>query len=131
MVTEEMVNANDLREQLIGILYMLIYFTSAVFYIRWFKSCYSNLGKRTITNEKESMAIWGWIIPIISLFKPYQMMKEMWTDTSLKIRLKEPSYKEKATTIIGFCWFLWLVTNVIGNCIFKFAFMTAHVNHFN
>tara|TARA_R110002049_G_scaffold2511_8_gene18414 strand:+ start:742 stop:1356 length:615 start_codon:yes stop_codon:yes gene_type:complete len=130
LVTEEMASSNDLREQVIGIVYTVIYLTSAVVYIRWFKSAYSNLAKRTVTNEKVSMAIWGWIIPFISLFKPYQMIKEMWTDTSLQIRLKEPDYQQKDTSILGFWWFLWLITNVIGNFIFKYAFKSETIQDY-
>ncbi len=121
LVTQEAADANDLREQIISIIYLVAYLTSAVFFIRWFRNAYLNLSKRTVINSSISMAIWGWIIPIVSVFKPYQIMKEMWTDSCLKIRLKEPAYAEPSTTIIGLWWFFWLVTNVIGNNIFKYT----------
>lgn len=121
-VSQESAEANDLREQIIGIVYTIVYLISAFFFIRWFRSAYINLSKRTIINSSISMTIWGWVIPIVSVFKPYQIMKEMWTDSSLQIRLKEPTYVMPSTTIIGVWWFFWLVTNVIGNYIFKYAF---------
>lgn len=129
-ITEEMVASNDLREQVVSIIYLMIYITSAVFFIRWFKSAYSNLAKRSITNEKESMAIWSWFIPFISLYKPYLMMKEMFTDSSLKIRLKDQNYKEKDTDILGFWWFLWISTNIIGNFIFRANLKSETVEDF-
>ncbi len=129
-VSQESANANDLREQIIGIIYTVAYLTSAVFFIRWFRNAYLNLSKRTVINSSISMAIWGWIIPIISVFKPYQIMKEMWTDSSLKIRLKDPDYIEPSTTIIGVWWFFWLVTNVVGNYILKYTFKSETITDY-
>lgn len=42
-VTDSAIEANDTREQIIGLIYILALLTSAIFFIQWFRRAYYNL----------------------------------------------------------------------------------------
>ncbi|GAA4757323.1 MULTISPECIES: DUF4328 domain-containing protein [Flavobacterium] len=112
---------NDLRQSILGILYILVYITSVVFFIRWFRRAYYNLHtKIDHLSHSEGWAAGSWFIPFICLYRPYQIMKEMYTETvdyledqNKKIGNQYYSY------FIGFWWTLWIISNFLGRIYFK------------
>ena len=121
-VTEQMLNLNDTREQSVGILYLIVFIISAITFIQWFRRAYYNLSIRTNCNHSEAWAAGSWFVPIISLYRPYQIMKEMWDKTTNLIKSRTSDYTEANTTIIGLWWTLWIVTNFIGQYVNKIGF---------
>lgn len=129
-VTEQMLNSNDTREQIIGILYLIIFITSAVTFIQWFRRAYYNLNVRTNCSHSEGWAAGSWFVPIISLFRPYQIMKEMWGKTTNLIKSKTSDIVENSTMIIGLWWTLWIISNYIGKYVLKTAFKAESIENF-
>lgn len=123
-VSDDMINANDTREQIIGILYLIASIASIVFFILWFRRAYYNLNIRSSNTEhNESWAVYSWFVPIISIYRPYQIMKEMWTKTSISIaRQNKSTIVDNSTYIISIWWTLWIISNYIGKNILKRAF---------
>ncbi|AWH74250.1 hypothetical protein DCS32_08770 [Dokdonia sp. Dokd-P16] len=121
-VTEQALNANDTREQIVAILYTIIFITSTVTFIQWFRRAYYNLNIRTKTNHTDGWAAGSWFVPIISLYRPYQIMKEMWKKTTRLIKAKDSNYLDSNTTVIGLWWTLWIVSNYVGNYVLKSIF---------
>ncbi len=129
-VTDQMLNSNDTREQIIGILYLIVFIISAVTFIQWFRRAYFNLNIRTNCNHSEGWAAGSWFVPIISLYRPYQIMKEMWDKTTNLIKSKTSDYAENSTMIIGLWWTLWIVSNYIGKYVLKSAFKAETIENF-
>lgn len=129
-VTEQMLSSNDTREQIIGYLYIVIFIISAFTFIQWFRRAYYNLNIRVNCNHSDSWAAGSWFVPIISLFRPYQIMKEMWTKTSQLLKSKNPDYFETSTIMIGLWWTLWIVSNYIGKYVLKSAFKSETIENF-
>jgi len=71
--------ANDMRVTILALIYMVAYITSAVMFIRWFRRAYFNLHQvaRVLTHS-EGWAAGAWFVPIVNLFRPYQIMKELY-----------------------------------------------------
>ena len=46
-VTDDALNSNDLRVQLLAILYLIVYLIAAITFIQWFRRAYFNLATRT------------------------------------------------------------------------------------
>ena len=68
-ITEEEISSNDLRQQLLGIGYLLVFVISAITFIQWFRRAYYNLGTRLTDLEyKDSWAAGCWFVPVISLY---------------------------------------------------------------
>ncbi|MBB4036727.1 hypothetical protein GGR21_002633 [Dysgonomonas hofstadii] len=61
----------------------LMPFFMIIMFIRWFRRAYLNLG--IITNEcfhDDSWAVKGWFVPVLNLYIPYQIMKELYDKTN-------------------------------------------------
>ena len=115
--------ANDLREQVIGIIYLIAYIISAITFIRWFRRAYYNLHKKVdYLSNTEGWAAGAWFVPIISLFRPYQIMKEMYVRTKdLLIENGIEIRENLSTNILGIWWTLWIISNILGQISFRFS----------
>lgn len=81
-IDEDKAYANDLRQGIIGLLQTGLYITSIIVFLNWFRRAYGNLHRLKLRlNHSETMAVWAFFIPIIFLFRPYQIMKEIWSST--------------------------------------------------
>ncbi len=99
-----------------GILYTAIYIGSAVTFIMWFRRAYYNLHQlRGNLSYGEGWAAGGWFVPIMNLFIPYRIMKELYVVTNnifsqdlqtCTIRLK--------TDYLGWWWALWIITGILS-----------------
>lgn len=115
-ISTEAANANDLREQAIAIIYLVAYIISAIMFIRWFRRAYYNLSLRAKRlSYSDGMASGAWFIPVVNLFRPYKIMKEMYEETSTLLFTKniQPE-KELETTRIGWWWALWIFCGILG-----------------
>lgn len=122
-ITQDVADRNDLREQMIGIVHLIIFITSAVFFIQWFRRAYFNLHVRTDnTNYSDGWAAGSWFVPIISLFRPHQIMKELDYDTSELLEKATGKEVKSNATIITTWWTLWIITNYFGNYLFRRMF---------
>lgn len=130
-VPDDVLTANDLREQIIGVLYTIAMITSAVFFIQWFRRAYYNLQVRTGNCEhSEGWAAGSWFVPIISLFRPLHIMKELDAKTSRLIGSATGKVVPTNGVVIGFWWALWIITNYIGNYVFKMAFKEDTIENY-
>ena len=55
---------------------------SAVAFIRWMRRAYYNLTTLGVGVEYvDSWAVGAWIVPVVSLYRPYTIMREVWQRT--------------------------------------------------
>ncbi|MDR0666202.1 MAG: DUF4328 domain-containing protein [Campylobacteraceae bacterium] len=81
-ISPEAADANDNREQIIGIFCLIAYIISAVTFIMWFRRAYYNLHQEADSLlYAEGWAAGSWFIPIINLYRPYKIMKELYVKT--------------------------------------------------
>ncbi len=120
--SEQEAEANDLRQGIVGLFQSGLYITSVVLFLNWFRRAYGNLhriGIKTLEHS-ETMAVWSFFIPIISLYRPYKIAKEIAIETRNKLTEIIPDIKTKLNlSILGFWWALFLITNYIGQFAFK------------
>jgi hypothetical protein len=116
-------NANDLRQQIIGIIYLASLVVSATLFIRWFRRAYYNLHCRVNhLRHEETAARTYWFIPILSLIEPYKITKEMFFATEFYLKKNIENYKSLTTTHnINLWWTFWVITSILGNIIFRMS----------
>lgn len=104
------INANDDRQQLISILYLITMFVSVVTFILWFRRAYYNLHQRAETlSYTEGWAAGSWFVPFLNLVRPYKIMTEMYRETETLLFRKSGYIAPYYGTFIGAWWALWIV----------------------
>lgn len=119
--TEEEANASDLRQSVIGLIQITLYITSVFLFLYWFRRAYANLKKIGINlKHDDNMTIWSFIIPIISLYRPFQIACEIAEKTEIKIREVDNRYRAAAdSTILIVWWILYLIKTFLGQISFR------------
>ena len=129
-ISTETATANDTREQIIGIIYLIAYIISAVTFIQWFRRAYYNLHLRVNhLSQTEGWAAGSWFVPIVSLYRPYQIMKELYQETRELLVKKGLSINENFSTgFLGWWWTLWIINNAIGQFIFRYSMKAESID---
>ncbi|NPA45519.1 MAG: DUF4328 domain-containing protein, partial [Chlorobi bacterium] len=130
IISVQVANANDTREQIVAIVYLIVFFISGITFIKWFRRAYYNLGVRTKTNYTEGWAAGAWFVPIISLFRPVQIMNELWDKTSKLISEKTNTPTTSRPVIIGIWWALWILSHFIGRYVLKLGMKAETIDDY-
>lgn len=117
----EAAEANDLRQQVVAIIYLLIFILSGVMFISWFRRAYANLHKRVSGLEHQEVhAAWCWFIPILNLFRPYQIMMELYRRTDQYLSERRPDYQPALDyQKVGWWWGFWVLSSILGQIVFR------------
>jgi|JI7StandDraft_1071085.scaffolds.fasta_scaffold00731_10 hypothetical protein len=109
---KEDVNIFELFDLLIAIIRFFAMVASTVLFILWFRRAYFNLHLLVPNLEhKEGWAAGGWFVPILSLFIPYQIMRDLFNHSLRLLNLKgNTTYEYVDTKIVGGWWALYLVS---------------------
>jgi hypothetical protein len=126
--TEAEGQANDSRQQVIGILQVVLYFLTAVFFGRWIYRAQHNvraLGAAGLA-VSPGWAVGYFFVPVVNLWKPYQAMKELWRAS------KDPAAWQgvSVASILPLWWTLWLGSNVLGQVSFRLAMSADTLDDF-
>jgi hypothetical protein len=117
-VSSEAIEANNNRELAIGTFYSIASLISAVTFIMWFKRAYHNLHQKADSLlYTEGWTIGSWFVPIINLYRPYRIMKELYVKT--KELLEKGGFLASYTTsYVNLWWAFWIISAFIGSFIF-------------
>jgi len=121
-------DASDQRQQFVGIIYLIVFVVSGFLILRWIHRANYNARQLGGENMKFSpgWSIGYYFIPILTLWRPYQAMKEIWKVS------KEPSDWELQDTgaILPLWWFLWLISSVLGQLVFRLSLRAEELQEF-
>jgi len=129
-ISTETATANDTREQMIGIIYLIVYVISAVTFIQWFRRAYFNLHQKvTYLAHTEGWAAGSWFVPIVSLYRPFQIMKELYQETKELLIEKGINVNSNFTTSsLGWWWTLWIINTIIGQFVFRYSMKAESID---
>lgn len=115
MDVDETLLTSDIANAVIGLAQFPLAIFIAITFLRWVYRANKNLHILSSIPMAFSPG-WsiGWyFIPIANLFKPYQAMKEIW--------LVAHRGGEKGIAILGWWWFLWLVSSSLARLAMRIA----------
>ena len=110
-----MAESNDSRQAIVGVLYLATFLVTVVTFLMWQYRVRKNADYIGITGLRFSPAwvVGWWFVPIMSLFRPYQVMKEMWQ--SNYHNRYEQNENSEVSGLIGWWWGLFLLGEFISN----------------
>lgn len=114
--TDEELDFNDSLVGLASLLYVAVNIACIVYFLKWMRRLYAN-GERAKLKMQQSdkMVIWNFFIPIVSLFRPYQMMVEISNkmDSVIK-RVSNTFVRPSVEGILGLWWTMFIVNNILS-----------------
>lgn len=114
---QEQADAFDRRQQMFGILYLLVFVITGITFLTWINRANKNCRNFGAKNMKftSGWSIGYYFVPFLNLYKPYQAMKEIW-----KISKNPQNWEnEKGSWLLVTWWWLWLVNGFISYATFK------------
>ena len=122
------IEMNDIRVGIISLVYFVVYITSVVTFIRWFRRAYYNLHNRGNASYEEGWAAGAWFVPIISLFRPYRIMQEL--DDKMAALIEKHSSKKikQSSVLIGLWWAWWVISNIYANITLRISWNAETLN---
>lgn len=112
--TIEEATSNDNRQQAIAIFFIIALIASMITFIRWFRRAYFNLHVRAKTLQYSvDDALWCWFIPILNFFRPYNIMKDMYT-ASEELHYQRKNFVPSPLnhSLMGFWWAFWVLSRI-------------------
>ena len=127
-ISTEAAEANDTREQIIGVISIVLYLISIVTFIQWFRRAYFNLHQKiSDLSYSEGWAAGAWFVPIINLFRPYQIMNELYEKTR-RLFLVRGVNTNLSTNFLGIWWALRIINLIAGQFIYRYSMKAEFVD---
>lgn len=110
-ISQQAASTNQIRQTAISIVNSLLILTSLVVFLMWVYRAYENLTNLKITslNFTPGWAIGYWFVPIMSLFKPHTVMREIWEETQGYKYSYEEKHNIQPPTLVSIWWALNLI----------------------
>ena len=108
----------DAHQELLGRLQLAARILGGIAFLTWFHAAHKNLaagGLRKLSYTP-GWAVGGFFVPILSLFRPYQVMGEVWRGSSyLAAPGDTSSWREKRESpLVGVWWGCYVVAQITG-----------------
>ncbi len=111
-------DAIDARQSLMGIFQLVTRIAGAIVFLNWFHAAHKNLGSRGLERltYNPASAVWAFFIPILSLFRPYQVMTEVAKGSAyLAGEGRADSWRgAREGPLVALWWGLFLAANLTG-----------------
>jgi hypothetical protein len=124
--------ANDSRQFMIAVVRIPVLAATMIAFFTWFYRSHKNLGPLGATGLKYSpgWAIGGFFVPILSLYRPLQVMREVWNgstpepSTALSTSGVFSHYGDEQTPgKVKWWWGLFLVSALLGQLTFRLSLL--------
>jgi heme/copper-type cytochrome/quinol oxidase subunit 3 len=109
--TDAEVTANDNRQATLGLVQLALVVAGAVVFIRWMYAAYWNLDVVAPAERRYAAgwAIGSWFVPIMNLFRPKQMINDIWRAGG-----RDPKDAQPGWLLLAW-WTLWLLSSFVVN----------------
>jgi Domain of unknown function (DUF4328) len=107
-VTDSEIDSSDTRQAAIGGLQGLAFIAGAVVFIVWMHGAYKHLDPAE-RRYGAGWAIGGWFVPILNLWRPKQIVNDIWRAGGRDASDKEPGW------LLLSWWLIFLVANWAAN----------------
>src|ERR1044072_652915 len=108
---------------LLGILELMIYLTTVVFFCMWLYRSYNNLrafDQWGVPDYSAGLAVGSFFIPFVNLVLPYRCVREVWQKSGLagEDRFSAPD----PPASFPLWWMFWILASVVGQISIRVSF---------
>lgn len=108
-LTDQTISTSELSLGLASLVYLVVFIFTAIAFIKWSRRAFYNLQRSTTgLRYTEDWAAAAWFVPLLNLFRPYQIMRELYARTMQLVG------STAGAAHIGWWWALWITTSVLG-----------------
>jgi hypothetical protein len=121
-VPEAQITANDTRHRMIALFQFISFVVTVIAWLTWQHRAYGllSLASSIPTTFTPGWAIGWWFVPFANVFRPYQVMKEMWLRSAATDGGGTVDGLE-APNVIKWWWGSWLIAGFVANTSFRMA----------
>ena len=106
-------DSDDLRQLVVTGVAFVAFVAAAVFFLRWFRRAYANLGPLGSTPRfAKGWAIGGWFVPILWYWRPKQLANDIWNGSDPSVRSLHITRTGGAALLNGW-WAAWIVAGFV------------------
>ena len=107
--------ANDARQQAIGIVQLLTFIVTAIVWLVWLSRAYANLGAVGTRTSRftRGWAVGYWFVPFVNLVRPYQIILDLWL-RSERLNVDDSVANLPRPAIISWWWGVYLLSGFAG-----------------
>jgi hypothetical protein len=118
--------ANDARQRIIGVVYFVAFVVTVVVFGCWIHRASSNVRALGASGMEftPGWAVGYYFIPIACFWKPFQAMREIWKASKNPLHW----YDQPTDQILGWWWFGWITSNVLGQIDFRMSMAASTVS---
>lgn len=124
-VTDDEADASDTRQGVIGAVQFLVYAATAFVFIRWFRRAYRNLAPLGAerTRYKSWWTIAGWFIPIWNVFRPKQLLNDIWRGSDPRLPSRTDAWRDgDVPGLFLLWWLLWIASTYADQVALRLTF---------
>jgi hypothetical protein len=125
-IPDEVIAANDTRQELFGYAQLGLAIVSAAAFLMWTSAITKRLVELGVADMRYAprWSVLGFIVPVLNLFRPYQVMSELWRASEIAPGPDDP-WAKKPTPLIITIWFaVLIVDNIVGRLASRSTFDT-------
>jgi len=126
IITESEAVANDSRQAAIGFGQIALGVAMAVAFFMWIYRANKNLRSLRAAGLSftPGWAVGWFFVPFMNLFRPYQVVSEIWKASDPMVNMADDTSWKAVTTspIVGCWWALFLISNFIANIALRTLF---------
>ncbi|NNF59033.1 MAG: DUF4328 domain-containing protein [Rhodothermaceae bacterium] len=131
-VSEARATANDTRELVVAVLTIAGLLANAVVFLRWKWAGYRLMPSLTghPTEHKPGWAAGAYFVPILNLFRPYQIMREMAEESTSSSEALRLDTEDRTGSLIGVWWGAWVVSGIAERLIMRLTLSASTLDEF-
>lgn len=117
VINMNQIEIHDIIVPITGLIYLVTYIIAIVLFIMWFRRAYYNLHQIYTRGLKhtEGWAAGAWFVPIMNLYAPYQIAKDLFTKSREVLDKNELiETNQFKSNSIGVWWTLWISASILG-----------------
>jgi hypothetical protein len=110
-------DASNARIGAVALLYLLVLTIAGIVFLRWLHLSYRNLRELRTEDMRftPGWAVGYWFIPILNLWRPKQILDDLWRATDARADESPETWRElPASNLVRAWWVLILVSTLVG-----------------